>query len=108
MNSLMSRKNFIKVEEDFTCVNCGLRVKGSGYTNHCPECLWSLHVDRSTPGDRMSGCGGAMEPIGVEKRNGEWRILHKCNECGKTIFNKVSKNDNQELIVELSRNPVSV
>ncbi|HCR42265.1 TPA: hypothetical protein DIV45_02815, partial [Patescibacteria group bacterium] len=41
----MDRKNFIRTKEDFTCENCGHRVKGSGYTNHCPKCLYSQHVD---------------------------------------------------------------
>ena len=26
-------------------------MKGNGYTNHCPKCLWSKHVDIN-PGDR--------------------------------------------------------
>jgi DNA-directed RNA polymerase subunit RPC12/RpoP len=104
----MNRKNFIKVEEDFVCINCGAEIKGSGYTNHCPECLWGLHVDQNTPGDRLSDCRGSMRPIGVEKKQGEWRILHKCTECGKTIFNKASERDNTDIIIELSKNPVTV
>ena len=32
---------FTKKIEDFTCDHCGYNVKGKGYTNHCPKCLWS-------------------------------------------------------------------
>ena len=36
---------FTRNIEDFTCEHCGATVKGNGYTNHCPMCLWSKHVD---------------------------------------------------------------
>ncbi|HQY53570.1 MAG TPA: RNHCP domain-containing protein [Ignavibacteria bacterium] len=39
----MDRK-FQKRTEDFTCGNCGCKVTGDGYTNHCPECLYRMHV----------------------------------------------------------------
>lgn len=44
-------KHFTKTVEDFICAHCGTHVRGNGYTNHCPECLWSKHVDNN-PGDR--------------------------------------------------------
>ena len=56
---------FIRKIENFTCNNCGTFVVGDGYTNHCPNCLFSKHVDTS-PGDRKSSCKGLMEPIGIE------------------------------------------
>jgi len=41
--------------ETFTCKNCGRTVvpydSGSNHRNHCPNCLFSLHVD-DEPGDR--------------------------------------------------------
>ncbi|MBR6751902.1 MAG: RNHCP domain-containing protein, partial [Alphaproteobacteria bacterium] len=46
-------KQFVKRVENFTCAHCGAEVFGNGYTNHCPKCLWSRHVDNN-PGDRMS------------------------------------------------------
>ena len=48
---------FIRKTEDFICEHCGREVRGNGYTNHCPYCLWSKHVDIN-PGDRAAGCGG--------------------------------------------------
>ena len=35
--------NNIKNKEDFICENCGAFVVGTGYTSHCPQCLWSKH-----------------------------------------------------------------
>ncbi|MEK7158524.1 MAG: RNHCP domain-containing protein, partial [Patescibacteria group bacterium] len=46
----MSR-TFQRRVEDFTCESCGAQVTGDGYTNHCPQCLVSKHVD-VYPGDR--------------------------------------------------------
>ncbi len=83
---------FVKKKEDFVCEVCGQKVRGSGFTNHCPKCLWSKHVDLD-PGDRKATCKGLMEPIGVEQKKGEWRILHKCIECGFKRWNKISKED---------------
>ncbi|MST04461.1 MAG: RNHCP domain-containing protein [Candidatus Pacebacteria bacterium] len=59
---------FIKVKEDFVCENCKTEVKGNGYTNHCPVCLYSKHVDVD-PGDRLSKCGGLMKPMGLPHNN---------------------------------------
>lgn len=68
--------------EAFICEACGRLVvpegAGSGHRNHCPNCLTSLHVDEE-PGDRMSDCGGQMEPIGVwVRKGGEWALIHRC------------------------------
>ena len=57
-------KRFSKCVEDFTCEECGSPIEGNGYTNHCPNCLYSKHVDIN-PGDRKSTCGGIMAPIRV-------------------------------------------
>ncbi len=60
--------------DSFTCRVCGWPVvsagAGSDHRNHCPNCLYSVHLDEE-PGDRESNCHGRMEPIGVwvrEKR----------------------------------------
>ena len=54
--------------DPFTCKVCGWPVvpagAGSSHRNHCPNCLYSLHLDKE-PGDRASDCHGRMEPIGV-------------------------------------------
>ncbi|MET1001543.1 MAG: RNHCP domain-containing protein, partial [Acidimicrobiia bacterium] len=47
----------------FRCRRCGLDVSydapGTAHRNHCPNCLWSRHVD-DRPGDRAAECGSAM------------------------------------------------
>lgn len=78
--------------EDFECENCGHQVIGSGYTNHCPKCLFSKHVD-IFPGDRAEDCGGLMEPIGVELEKGKYIIIQKCLTCGKIWRNEASSSD---------------
>lgn len=93
--------NFAKKKEDFVCDVCGKKVAGSGYTNHCPDCLWSKHVDEMTPGDRASGCKGLMEPVGVEIKKGEYILIHRCQKCGKKTRNKTNKEDNFEETLKL-------
>jgi len=95
---------FIKKKEDFICEVCGTAVKGNGYTNHCPNCLWSKHVDEEIPGDRKSNCLGLMKPIGLETKGQEYIITHQCEKCGKTIKNKSSSKDNFEKVIKLSSN----
>jgi len=95
-------KKFTKKIEDFVCENCGTKVSGNGYTNHCPNCLYSKHVDIN-PGDRMSECGGLMKPIEILQKNGEFIILHKCEKCGFERKNKVSDKDNINTIIKLSK-----
>ncbi|HSQ98004.1 MAG TPA: RNHCP domain-containing protein [Rickettsiales bacterium] len=94
-------KKFTRTIEDFICENCGTKVKGDGYTNHCPNCLYSKHVDIN-PGDRMSSCGGLMKPIEILQKNGEFVILHKCEKCGFEKKNKVSEKDNIKEIIKIS------
>jgi len=94
-------KTFIKNKEDFVCSKCGYFVKGSGYTNHCPKCLWSEHID-NFPGDREAKCSGLMEPIGLDMKNGECRIVHQCVKCSHRKPNKVSELDDADKILELS------
>ena len=94
-------QNFIKRKEDFVCKVCGSKVSGSGYTNHCPNCLWSKHLDLEIPGDRKSDCKGLMEAIGVEIEHGEYIIVHRCQKCGKITKNKSRKEDNFEEILKI-------
>lgn len=72
---------FQRTKEDFVCEHCGANVVGNGYTNHCPRCLWSKHVDVN-PGDRAARCGGMMEPIRVETKGRGYRVVHRCTRCG--------------------------
>lgn len=96
-------KGFTKTVEDFNCAHCGAVVHGNGYTNHCPECLWSRHVDNN-PGDRAATCGGMMAPIGVETDGDRFIITHKCEICGKQKRQRTSTDDNINTIIELSKN----
>ena len=93
-------KRFQRHIEDFICGKCGVSVVGDGYTNHCPECLWSQHVDVN-PGDRAETCHGLMEPIGYTYKQGDYTLSHRCILCGIIRRNKVSKNDNFEVILSL-------
>lgn len=92
----MGRKDFTKRNESFKCLKCGeinpLAVKSS--RNHCRRCLFSLHVDLETPGDRKSDCRGLMEPVGLDYKGKKgFMIVHRCVECGKEIKNKVAEDD---------------
>ena len=86
-------KKFQKVKEDFVCGNCKTLVQGRGFTNHCPNCLWSKHVDIN-PGDRAAVCGGMMEPIRLEYEGKEQVVVHRCVVCGFAKRNKAAPNDN--------------
>jgi ribosomal protein L37AE/L43A len=95
----MSSK-FVRTKENFICENCGQEVIGTGYTNHCPVCLWSKHVD-ITPGDRASLCGGLMEPVAVETVHGAYSIRHRCIVCGYQKVNRVDELDDPDALVAI-------
>ncbi len=95
-------KKFQRKIENFVCERCGYEVSGNGYTNHCPKCLWSKHVDIN-PGDRASKCKGLMEPIGLEMKNGEYVLIHKCVKCGHVKKNKKTEKDDMEEILKTLR-----
>lgn len=92
-------KKFSRCKEDFVCENCGEKVSGDGYTNHCPVCLCSKHVDIN-PGDRQNECMGLMEPIEVEEKGKEYIITHHCTVCGEIKRNRSAKNDSFETILQ--------
>jgi uncharacterized protein (DUF983 family) len=87
----MSSK-FQRKIEDFVCLHCSAPVTGNGFTNHCPHCLWSKHVDIN-PGDRASLCGGAMKPVRIEGITGKEVLVNRCEVCGYEKRNKLSKED---------------
>ena len=99
----MENAQFTRRTEDFDCEVCGTRVHGNGYTNHCPNCLASKHVDVN-PGDRASECHGIMEPVGFQIKNGKEYLIHRCEKCGHTRPNKVSADDNREVVRLVSAN----
>lgn len=87
--------------ENFVCGNCGAVMEGNGYTNHCTECLWSKHVDIN-PGDREETCGGMMEPTAIVVKGGVYDITHRCVLCGKEKINKAAREDNFDMILQIS------
>ena len=78
-NDALQNKRFAKNDEGFFCAHCGKWVPPLGYSsrNHCPFCLWSLHVDIN-PGDlridvyRSTGHGGQC----VNTTDSAVRITH--------------------------------
>ena len=95
-------KLFQRKIEDFICGNCGFGVTGNGYTNHCPKCLYSRHVDIN-PGDRLNRCRGLMAPIGLEIKAGEYILIHKCLKCGAVKKNKAAAEDDHQALVKLAK-----
>ena len=109
----MQQKRFAKNDSGFTCAHCGKTVEPLGYSsrNHCPFCLWSLHLDVN-PGDRASDCGGALEPIRVEvdPRKG-YVIVHRCEKCGeihrcRAAHEAKTQPDNLKLLIKLTAGPL--
>lgn len=104
------------MNQDFICSHCGSSVKadfavGTKNRNHCPKCLYSLHVD-NVPGDRIAGCEGNMEPIGLtfkeegldkygKKVQGELMLIHKCTKCGKVNINRIAGDDDPDEILKI-------
>ena len=110
----MSRFTVQGTNNPFTCLHCGrevLPLENGSVRNHCPHCLYSLHVD-VFPGDRASECGGLLEPIGVEQSPKKgWVLLHRCQQCGFEGRNKAAPDDPVQpddygKILELSRKTV--
>lgn len=98
----MVTKKFQKNIENFVCEHCGYAVVGNGYTNHCPKCLWSKHVDVN-PGDRAAECGGLMEPVASEGSSEHMAIVHECVDCGYRKKNKVASDDNIDELAKVAR-----
>ena len=102
----MQEKRFQKRVEDFVCEHCGAKVKGKGYTDHCPRCLWAKHVDVN-PGDRKSQCGGLMEPIGAEVKSDGYIIYYRCTKCNYRHRVKSAPDDNFDEIIKILYIPKS-
>lgn len=100
------RKNFIaQIRTGFACLRCKEinNDQNPSPRNHCAFCLYSLHVDREVPGDRLSTCLGLMRPVSIEYSGKKgYIIIHSCEKCGKKIKNKTAEDDNYDLIVALT------
>ncbi len=94
----MSKKSFIRKVEDFECEKCGFVVSGNGYTNHCPKCLYSKHVD-IVPGDRAALCKGVMKPVSIFGTQKKYMITHVCLVCGYSKNNGVAEGDDFEAVL---------
>jgi len=90
-----------KKKADFRCRHCKTIVPGvapgSAHRNHCPQCLWSRHVDDGV-GNRLGAikCGHGMRPVAVRVRaDGEVQILHQCvnDRCRKQSWNRLAADD---------------
>ena len=90
------------------CENCGNKVPTLGYTSrdHCNKCLFSKHVDKN-PGDRSENCKGKLIPIAVQNdaKKG-YVIIYRCEKCGAIRKNISAKDDDMNLIIKLSGNPI--
>lgn len=93
-------KKFERKIENFSCENCGTFVQGDGYTDHCPFCLYSKHVDIN-PRDRECECRGLMEPIRAEVKEEGYRIYYRCLDCGYNHRVRSSIEDSFEVILSL-------
>jgi hypothetical protein len=86
------RRNPIRIDEAFECLHCGHPVPPgvSRVRDHCPACLRSLHVD-VVPGDRAAGCGGLMDPVGLDLGGrAEMVIRYRCRRCGHLHRNRAA------------------
>ncbi len=83
----------------FQCEQCGLKIEpltNGSFRNHCPDCLYSKHMD-NIPGDRASECKGLMAPISIEYSSKKgYQLIHVCVKCGKVGKNKVAVVTEQE------------
>jgi DNA-directed RNA polymerase subunit RPC12/RpoP len=92
-------------EASFRCARCGDEVSavayGTQHRNHCPRCLWSLHVDER-PGDRAADCKGRMEPIAIWVRDDEWVLIHRCQSCERLQPNRIAGDDSPVALLALA------
>jgi hypothetical protein len=108
-----SRRHRRREPDAFRCRNCGLDIPatapGTAHRNHCPNCLWSRHVD-DAPGDRAAAldCGAAMEPVSVSVRpDGEWQLVHRCAGCRTLHLNRIAGDDNPLMLMRLAVRPLA-
>ncbi len=99
-------------QRSFRCGYCRLDVSndaiGTAHRNHCPNCLWSRHVDATHPGDRAADCGSLMEPIAITVRgDGEWVLVHRCGGCDELNLNRTAGDDNPLMLLRLAVKPLS-
>lgn len=100
----METKRFTKNDSGFICGHCEKEVPPLVYSsrNHCPYCLWSLHVDE-LPGDRACVCRGLMKPhVVLSHPKKGFVITHKCTVCGAEKNNRSQQDDDMDLLIRLT------
>lgn len=98
-------KKFKMIDVAFTCRNCGNEVLPLGYTarDHCPKCLYSIHIDNN-PGDRANSCLGDLVPINIEKFKDTYKIIYKCNKCNEIKKNIMATDDDFDVVLKITSN----
>jgi hypothetical protein len=101
-----------RLPDAFRCGNCRLDVSmhapGTAHRNHCPNCLWSRHLDDDRPGDRDAECGSLMEPIAIAVRgDGEWVLVHRCRGCDELHLNRTAGDDNPLVLLRVAVLPLA-
>ena len=111
----MIRKNKPK---GFVCQHCRQFVKfdrqqaGTNFRNHCPGCLWSVHLGQDWPAHSAIVCKGEMEPVGLtfkhegwnkygKAKQGELMIIHRCSYCGQVTINRLAADDAPEEVIKV-------
>lgn len=100
---------FSKINDTFTCENCGKAVPIAQKTcrNHCPFCLHSKHVD-VFPGDRANPCQGSLKPVGYELHTKKGLMIRfHCLVCGEVtrniaLLDDAFASDDYDLILRLT------
>ena len=99
----MSRKT---ENTGFACGNCNEKVlplTNGSYRNHCPRCLYSVHID-NLPGDRKNNCLGLMKPTGVRHHGDKgYQIIHRCKKCGMEKVNRIAPDDMDTIILMMKQ-----
>ena len=101
----MLKKLFKKNDSGFICLNCERVVKGLVYSsrNHCPYCLYSLHIDNN-PDDRANLCKGIMKPVAAAETAKKGIVItHECLRCGELKNNKSADDDDFDMILKIMR-----
>lgn len=112
-----------RANADFTCKYCGIYVSsqslvsGVNNRNHCPNCLYSRHLDLFQAGDRLCACKGMMAPVGLtvkritDKYNsnalGELMLVHHCLACSSVSINRIAADDNNVNLLATFENSLS-
>jgi len=116
-------KRWQVIDREFRCAHCKQMVfmtsaMGTVHRNHCPHCLYSLHVD-TKPGNRASECRARMAPIGLtckyngfdkygNARDGDIMIIHACTGCGTFNINRIAGDDSCHAILDVFKQSLSM